>query len=93
MIPLRVHAGSVHLQVKTVSGASRTRITLMGDRLKVAVPAPAEKGRANVAVLDALEELFGVPVTLISGTASPHKIVSIAMSADAVRSRLLHLAQ
>lgn len=88
MIPIQARDGGVRLEVKVVPGASRTRISLMADRLKVTVPAPAEKGRANEAVLEALREFFGVPVTLVSGATSPRKTVAVPLSAAAVEARL-----
>ncbi len=69
------------MRVKVVPGASRSKIVgLLGDRLKVAVAAPAEGGRANQAVRELLAEAFGVPVgnALVSaGPTQPRKTTAL----------------
>jgi len=73
--------GGVHLAVKVVPGASRSRIVgVLGDRLKVAVSAPPEAGKANRAVCDLLARAFDVPagdVSVISGTSKPRKVIEV----------------
>jgi uncharacterized protein len=82
MIELVAQGDAVLIPVKVVPGASRTR--LMGEldgRLKVAVAAPPEKGKANAELTAHLAKLLGVrkrEVTVISGTTSPAKVVSVA---------------
>ncbi|MBN1942608.1 MAG: DUF167 domain-containing protein [Phycisphaerae bacterium] len=68
--------------VKAVPGASRDRVVgVLGDAVKVAVSAPAEKGRANDAIARALAEALGVPrrsVTLVHGQTNPRKQFLVA---------------
>jgi uncharacterized protein (TIGR00251 family) len=86
-------AGGVVLLVKVVPGASRTRY--LGDwngRAKIAVAAPAEKGKANEALLDYIAETLGIRrprVSVVAGHTSPQKSVRIeGVSADAVAEAL-----
>lgn len=62
-------------------GASRQRIIGMhSDALKVAVTAPAEKGRANKALEKMLAREIGIPasaVSVVAGKASRQKLVRI----------------
>lgn len=71
----------LRLPVKVVPGASRGEIAgWMGDRLKVRVAAPPERGKANEALVELLAEVLGVPrarVRIVSGTASPLKVVEV----------------
>jgi uncharacterized protein YggU (UPF0235/DUF167 family) len=57
--------------------AGRTEVRLDGDRLRVAVTAPPEDGRANAAVQAALAEALGVARTrlsLVRGATSRDKL-------------------
>lgn len=81
------------LPVKVVPGASRTRV--MGEwdgRLKVAVAAAPEKGKANRAVCETIAKLLGVrhqQVRVVSGETSPVKTIRIEdVSVEAVRQAL-----
>ncbi|MBI2900978.1 MAG: DUF167 domain-containing protein [Planctomycetes bacterium] len=76
------------LAVKVVPGASRSRIARWGDRLKVCVTAPAEKGKANAAVIELLSEFFGAPVVLRSGAGGPLKTVEVRLSRAEVEERI-----
>ena len=82
------------LKVKDVPGASRTEIVgRLGEALKVRVAAPPEGGQANRAILALLAERLGLPaagVTLVSGAASPAKVVALrGVSAEQAWARLL----
>ncbi len=72
---------SCRLKVKAVPGASRTEIVgRLGEALKIRVAAPPEGGKANREILDLLAERLGMPaasVTLVSGAASPAKVVTL----------------
>ncbi len=72
--------GSV-LRVKAVPGASRSSIVgPLGDRLKIALAVPAEKGGANRALELLLAETLGLTrrdITIASGATSPEKEVLI----------------
>ena len=69
------------LAVKVVPGASRERIVgPLGDRLKVAVRKPPQKGEANKAVCTMLTRVLGVrpgDVRIVRGQGRPEKDVLI----------------
>lgn len=71
----------VAVRVKVVPGASRTKVAgVLGDRLKVAVAAAAEGGRANRAVCDLLGKTLGVAtrdVVIAAGQTQPRKTVHV----------------
>ena len=74
---IRSGDGGTYLDVHVQPGARRPGVVgLHGDRLKVAVSAPAAGGRANQAVIEAVAELLGVKssaVALVAGRTSRHK--------------------
>lgn len=78
---IRPDGPDVLIQVKVVPGASRSRIVgPLGDRLKVAVAAPPEKGRANAELEALLAKLCGVrtaDVTVETGRSAAAKLVRI----------------
>ena len=85
---------SCRLKVKAVPGASRSEIVgRLGEALKVRVAAPPEGGKANREILDLLAERLGLPaasVTLVSGAASPAKVVELlGITAEQAWARLL----
>jgi len=67
----------VILAVKVVPGASRDRIVgRLGERLKVAVAKPAEKGAANKAVCAVLAKAMGLrpsDIEILHGATHPEK--------------------
>lgn len=67
----------LRLQIKVVPGASRESVEWLGDQLKVRVRAAPEKGQANAAVEKLLMARLGTAVNIVSGFASPRKIVEI----------------
>lgn len=71
----------MRLKVKVVPGSSRDAIVgWLGESLKLKVAAPPEKGRANEAVIALLAAKLGIDpaaITIISGHASPAKVVGI----------------
>jgi hypothetical protein len=78
----------VRLRLRVSAGASRTRVAgVHGGALKAAVAAPPEKGRANREVVRLVAGVFGVAardVEIVSGEASPDKVVRLPLSvADA----------
>ncbi len=92
-IDVRDVDGGTVIPVKVVPGSSRDRIVgALGDCLKIATSAPAEKGKANKAVAAILAKAMGVSkkdVTLISGPTNPRKeFLIVGMSWEQVQQRL-----
>jgi uncharacterized protein (TIGR00251 family) len=69
----------VRVRVKAAPGARRSRVVgLLGDRLKVAVTAPPEDGKANAALCELLADTLGLPareVEVIEGRSAPLKVL------------------
>ncbi len=81
------------LPVYVQPGARRQRVVgVYGDAVKIAVNAPAEKGKANTAVRALIAREFGVrpaAVAIVSGATSRRKEVRVeGISADVVASFL-----
>ena len=81
------------LKIKVVPGAATTQISgWMQDTLKVRVHAPAEKGKANSALLGFLCErldLSPAHVRIRQGQHSPRKTLEVdGLSEEEIRSRL-----
>jgi uncharacterized protein (TIGR00251 family) len=72
----------MRLQVRVTPRTRKPGIETAGDgTLVVKVREPAEDGRANAAVIEALAGHFGVPkraVTIVHGHAGRRKLVEIA---------------
>jgi uncharacterized protein YggU (UPF0235/DUF167 family) len=86
-------SGGAVLRVKAVPGASRSEIVgPLGDRVKIALAVPAEKGGANRALELLLAETLGLPrkaITIASGGSSPEKEVLVSgIDPVALRARL-----
>ena len=83
------------LKLHVVPGSRKTAVAgLHGDRLKVKVAAPPEKGRANEELLEFLARSLKVPrkvVHLASGAASRAKVVAVNDLSPDLRSRLAGL--
>lgn len=78
------------INVKVVPNSSRDVVVgWLGDALKVKVMAPPEKGRANEAVIALLAARLGIDpdnIAVVSGHASPTKVVAMnGMDDDAIR--------
>lgn len=69
------------VRVKVVPGASRNKVVgVLGDRLKLAVMAPPEAGKANKAVCASIAKLIRVPardVQVTVGGATPQKTLTV----------------
>jgi uncharacterized protein (TIGR00251 family) len=80
------------LRLTVVPGAQRTGVVgLYGDRLKVRLAAPPEKGAANRELIDFLARALGLPKTsfkLTGGAQSRHKVVAVAERSPEVSRRL-----
>ena len=72
----------MRIQVKVTPRAKRPGIEKTADgTLVVKVREPAEDGRANAAVVEALAEHFAVPkraISIVHGHASRRKLIEIA---------------
>lgn len=79
------------LRLKVVPRALRAAVAgWRGDRLKVTVTVPPEKGRANAAVIVVLAAALGIPrsrVRITAGASTPLKTVEVDAD-DSVLSRL-----
>ena len=86
MLDLKMDGNAVLLSVKVVPGASRTGYQgLLGDRAKIAVSAPPEKGKANKAVIALLADLLGIAernISVVAGATSMHKTLRIEGTTD-----------
>jgi len=87
------HTSDALLRIKVVPGSSRNKIAgMLGDRLKVAVAAPPEGGKANKAVIRLLAKAAGVSpatVTVDAGHTQPLKTLRFAgMGDDELATRL-----
>jgi len=90
---LEPHAEGAVLAVKVVPGASRDKVVgPLGDRLKVAVRKPPEKGAANRAVCALVAGALGVrpgDVSVLRGEARPEKDLLVrGLEPEEVRRRL-----
>ena len=76
--------GAILLPVKVVPGARRTQcVGVLGDRLKIAVLSPPERGKANAELVEFVAKEIGVrrgDVTVHRGHASPRKTLRIENS-------------
>ncbi len=81
MLEITTEQNSVLLPVKVVPGASRTRYLGEWDgRARIAVAAPAERGKANKVLVAYLAETLGVrkgEITVVTGKTSPVKTIRI----------------
>jgi uncharacterized protein (TIGR00251 family) len=89
-----VNAPACRLRVKVVPGASRTEVVgRLGAAVKVRVAAPPEGGQANREVCALLADRLGLPlaqVTVVSGPASPNKVIGLVGIAETeAKARLL----
>ena len=69
------------MAVKVVAGSSRDRIVgTLGEALKVAVAAPAEKGAANKVLLKLLAKRLNLPhaqIQILSGQTQARKLILV----------------
>jgi uncharacterized protein (TIGR00251 family) len=93
MVKVDSVTGGAVLLVKVVPGSSREKIVgPLGERLKVAVRKPPEKGAANKAVCALLAEALGLragDVEILRGAGRPEKELLVrGLTPDEVRRRL-----
>ena len=89
-----MNAPACRLRVKVVPGAARTEVVgLLGAAVKVRLAAPPEGGQANREVCALLADRLGLPlaqVTVVSGPASPNKVIGLVGIAETeAKARLL----
>ncbi len=82
------------LRVKVVPGASRSAVAgIHGDDLRVRIAAPAERGKANAALVALLAERLGVrraQIEVVRGASQPRKTLRIdGLRPDEVLERLV----
>ncbi len=89
------HPAGVTLSVQVVPGASKSEIIgLHGTSLRVRVAAPAERGKANKAVLKLLRSALGYRVDLLSGATSRIKRVLVREATQSeVRSKIASICR
>lgn len=77
----------MRLTLKVTAGAKREGInSWRGEQLKLSVRAPAEKGKANLAVINLLAKQLSLPaqqIQIIHGKTSPQKVVEISGLSEA----------
>src|SRR5262249_48752797 len=82
MVPVNETSGGVTFTVKVHPRARKDAVTgVVGDALKLALPAPPLEGRANQAVVEFFDDLFEIPrasVTIASGETSRVKRILVA---------------
>lgn len=93
MLPLEPTPAGVLLPVQAKPKASRNGLAgVHAGRLKVAVTAAPEKGKANVAVLEVLADALGLKpsqLSLAAGETDPRKTVLVtAITAEDLQSRI-----
>jgi len=90
--PIRAAGDAVRVDVLVVPNASRSHIVgLHGDRVKVRIASPPEKGKANKELVALLVDATGAAhATVVSGGASRRKTVDLfGVSTPAVLARLI----
>ena len=85
--------GCLLLKIRVRPGASRAALEgLHGGALKLSVPAPPEKGKANKALLELLSRALGLPkrdLSLAKGSTSRDKWVALrGMGREELRRRV-----
>ncbi|RMH77298.1 MAG: DUF167 domain-containing protein [Actinomyces sp.] len=85
------------MTVRVHAGARRTRVRADGDLVRVEVTAPAEKGRANRAVVEAVADALGVrrsAVEIVAGVTRRDKRIAVrGLDPDRLAERLAALAE
>ena len=81
------------LHIKVIPSSSKDCIAgWLKDTLKVKVKAPAEKGKANKAIIKVLEKTLDLPkgsILISSGTTSSRKIIEIKCDNETVINKKL----
>ncbi len=93
---IREVRGGAVICVKVVPGSSRDKVIgVLGESLKIATSAAAEKGKANAAVARTLANALKITTAsleLIAGHSKPYKeFLVVSLSPDQVRRKLQEL--
>jgi uncharacterized protein (TIGR00251 family) len=84
--------GGTRFRLRVKPGARKSAIVgVHGGALKISVNAPADRGRANDAVIELLTEVLDIPasaIEIVVGATSQDKVVAVALPLDVVRERL-----
>ena len=90
-LALTPHGDGSLLNLRVSAGAKRTRILgVHAGALKLSVQAPAEKGKANAAVVTLVAETFGLApsdVSIVRGQTSPDKVARLPISLEEAAAR------
>jgi len=91
---VRVVDGGIDLALKVVPGASRPGIAgVLGDRLKVRVASPPERGKANREVVALLRDWLGTKqIEIVAGYGRAEKTARVAGMTGLDRRHLEKLA-
>ena len=88
----KISSASCALLVRAQPGAKRSALVgVWNGRLKVALRAPAEDGRANEELIEVLAKILGLKrqaLLLLSGAKSRLKEISLALPLEEARRRL-----
>jgi uncharacterized protein (TIGR00251 family) len=92
MLDLVEVEGGVRLKLRVRAGGTKNAILAPhGGVLKLSVTAPPERGKANKAVLSLLSGKLKLPVSsleIISGHASPDKVLLVPLTSEQLLQRL-----
>jgi len=80
----------VTLRVKVIPRSAKSEIVgeMADGTVKARIAAPAEKGKANAALIELLAETYRVPraaVEIVSGHTTPLKLVRISLPGGSTR--------
>ena len=86
---IREDGNALVFDVQVVPRASREKLSLLGDRIKVQLTAPPVDGAANDALVTLLAHAFAIPrraVRILAGESSRAKLVELeGVTPEAVR--------
>jgi uncharacterized protein (TIGR00251 family) len=93
---LRRTGTGVTVELRVQPRARRSALECVAGALKAQVTAPAEDGKANAAMVELLAETWRLPKSdfaVTRGTASRHKVISIAGEPALLAARIMDWAR